>query len=60
MPHDSTGDLYVEYQYAVNYIDPKNVDRMHDFMIEFITRGLAQPGRTVKELSEEILAEIDG
>ena len=59
MPHDSTGDLYVEYQYAVNYTDPDNVERMHRFMIEFITRGLAQPDRTVKELSDEILAEID-
>ncbi len=59
MPHDSTGDLYVEYQYAVNYIDPVNVDRLHKFMIAFLEQGLAEPGVSVSELSDRILAGID-
>lgn len=55
MPHDASGDLWADYIYAVGYIDPKNLEIFHDFMLKFISAGMSVPTKTIGELVKETL-----
>lgn len=55
MPYDSTGDLWVNYEYIVGYIKPDSIHKLHAFMEKFLKAGAAAPDRTLDELIKESL-----
>ena len=55
MPHDASGDLYVDYIYSHNYLDGENLKRFHAFMMKFILAGIEDPDKTIDELVAECM-----
>ena len=55
MPHDASGDLWADYIYGVGYFLPENIEKFHEFMLEFVKAGMLSPEKTVAELTKQCL-----
>ena len=55
MPYDGSGDLWVNYDYLVDRLSPETLEKLHNFMLRFFEKGLAQPDLTLAELTEQCL-----
>jgi len=53
MPHDASGELWADYIYGVGYLDPEYLEKYHDFMLDFVKAGIADPTRTIDSLVAE-------
>lgn len=50
MPADESGDLWFEYIYAVNYVKPKNLEKLHSFILSFLQNGMEHPEASIGSL----------
>ena len=55
LPDSSRGTLCATYWYAVGYVEPENVKKLHSFLLKFLTKAAETPDRSLKELIDESL-----
>lgn len=51
MPLDASGDLWVNYEYIVGYVDPESIRRFHRFMLAFLDEVAKNPDRTIDQIA---------
>ena len=54
-PKDNSGDLWGNYVHAVGYTEPKNIERLHSFILDFLSEGMENGELSVKELTDRNL-----
>lgn len=57
---DNSGDLLCNYDYAVKDIDASAIYALHENMIEFLRRGLAEPQKSLDELMHSYPLKLSG
>ncbi|MBW3087581.1 hypothetical protein KIH77_02345 [Bifidobacterium sp. 82T24] len=60
MPLDQSGDLWVNYEYIVGYVDPVNIRKFHRFLLAFLAEIDHDPDRTIGELRDAARAGAAG
>ena len=55
MPFDDSGDLWVNYDYLTDLATPESLQRLHNFMLNFISLALENPDMSMEDLSRKAL-----
>ena len=56
VPDSSRGTLCATYWYAVGYVEPENVEKLHAFMLRFLDEAAKAPEKSIGSLIEAALA----
>lgn len=54
-PKDNSGDLWGNYAYSIDYTDVKSIERLHSFILDFLSEGMENGELSVKELTDRNL-----
>ena len=55
LPDSTRGTMSATYWHAYNYIQPESIEKLHAFTLKFLTKGIENPDKSIKELVNECL-----
>ena len=55
LPDSTRGTLGVTYLYGDGYVQPESIEKLHSFLVKFLSKAVEAPDRSLKELIDESL-----